>query len=89
MTSLLSRVLGRSVVHHRVSERELADHFKTDFGLSDGFVEFYLNCDRYVAAGKDEAAFNLETNLEKGVKRVKGTKTLLEFLEENKYHFID
>ncbi|KAK1220728.1 hypothetical protein PQX77_016554 [Marasmius sp. AFHP31] len=89
VTSLLSRVLNRSVVHHRVTERELAEHYKTNMGLSDGFVEFYVNCDRHVAAGKDEAIFNLETDPGKGIKRVKGTKTLLEYLEDVKHDFVD
>ncbi|KAL0070207.1 hypothetical protein AAF712_002697 [Marasmius tenuissimus] len=89
VTSLLSRVLNRPVVHRRVTERELAEHYKTNMGLSDGFVEFYVNCDRHVAAGKDEAMFNLETNLEKGIKRVKGTKKLLEYLEDVKHDFVN
>ncbi|KAL0576603.1 hypothetical protein V5O48_005396 [Marasmius crinis-equi] len=87
IASLLTRTLERSIVHHHLTEDQLVAHYK-DMGLNDEFIEFYVECDRRVASGREEAVFNLETNSAESLKRVRGTKRLSEFLEENKHVLI-
>ncbi|KAK7039236.1 hypothetical protein VNI00_010141 [Paramarasmius palmivorus] len=85
--SLLTEVIGRKIVHRRLSQAEAVERW-VELGVSEHFARAMVLIDEAVASGLEERVFKQEDTKGKdgkGLLRIwKGKRSLKDYLEENR-----